>query len=293
MNQRVKLSTDLSTKEIDHLLSIFPTGLVGFDLEMTGLSPFLDKIIEIAAIKITPSGIETFHELINPLITIPEHTIKFHQITNEMVRHKSTLKEPLKQFRDFYQDLPLIAHNAQFDAGYLIRAHHEYGLSPGKNEIYDSCKFARLIYKKNSDAPDNFKLGTLAQYLNIDFTHHQALDDAVCSLKVFDHALKRLQDNANLKNLKTYSYLFKLSQFKKSEDYILPKKLDQLREWVPERKEILIDYSGVNRKGERPVKAISLMPMPQGLILYGLCLQSNMNKTYLIRKIKGVRLKDE
>ena len=73
----------ITPEEIASLLSLFPKGLVAVDLETTGLSPLVDKIIEIAAIKITPEGeVSTYHQLINPLIEIPEFTIQFHGLIN-------------------------------------------------------------------------------------------------------------------------------------------------------------------------------------------------------------------
>lgn len=63
----------------------FPKGIVAFDLETTGLSPLLDKIIEISAIKITDK-IETFHSLIDPKIPIPDITSKIHGLYDEDVK---------------------------------------------------------------------------------------------------------------------------------------------------------------------------------------------------------------
>src|SRR5690606_3617822 len=118
---RIQENLSLGPSELQTLLRFFPQGLVAFDLEMTGLSPLLDKIIEIAAIKILPDGqIESFHTLVNPLIEIPKKTTEFHMITDEMVKDAPTLKRPLKNFIEFYGNLPLVAHNAQFDVGFLI-----------------------------------------------------------------------------------------------------------------------------------------------------------------------------
>ena len=74
----------LTSEEKSSLLGLFPKGLVAVDLETTGLSPLVDKIIEIAAVKLKPDGqITSFHTLINPLIDIPENTIQYHGLRNE------------------------------------------------------------------------------------------------------------------------------------------------------------------------------------------------------------------
>lgn len=281
----------LDQKEKKDLLTAFPRGLVAFDLEMTGLSAIVDKIIEIAAVKITPDGkIETFHRLVNPLIEIPPDTIQFHNITNDMVKDCPSLKKPFKEFIKFYGDFSLVAHNAQFDASYVVRAHHQLGEKLGLSDVYDSCKMARSLFKNAPEGqkPENFKLGTLAEYYSIEFNHHQALDDAMVCLKIFSRLLAKLQIQNKTNELRTKAMLFKLNSFKKATDYLLPKKFDLLKDALLSKQEVTIDYRGTNNVGDRKVKPIALLPLPQGLVLYAFCKQSDMNKHFLINKIKAV-----
>ena len=295
MQSRLNTSLSLSSKEKEILLEYFPKGICAFDLEMTGLSPTLDKIIEIAAIKFLPTGeIETFHSLINPLIPIPEHTIQYHQLTNEKLRDAKTLKTPLREFLNFYDNLPLLAHNAMFDASFLIRGIHEFHYPISLSNIFDSCKFARGLYKKREEAPENFKLSTLAEYFKISFNHHQALEDAIVCLKVFANCLlthKQLRPNDNFK---ADAFLFKLNAFQKPESYILPNKLRDIKVFLENRTSFFIKYKGGQFKGKfRKVTPISLLPLPQGLVLYAECLNSNMNKYFYIRKIQSTSLEDK
>ena len=61
--------------------------LIVFDIESTGVSPRQDRIIELAAIKVTPEGDETTKcWLLNPTVPIPEDSTKIHGITDEDVR---------------------------------------------------------------------------------------------------------------------------------------------------------------------------------------------------------------
>jgi DNA polymerase-3 subunit epsilon len=292
VNNRIEVTSELSPKEISDLLQAFPRGCVAFDLEMTGLSPILDKIIEIAAVKVDKNGNVTyFHELVNPLIPIPEHTIQYHNITNDMVRDARTLKKPLQEFIEFYGDLPLIAHNAQFDAGYLVRAHHQFNFDFTLSDVYDSVKLTRILFKNAPDnnRPKSFKLSDLAEHYDINFNHHQAMDDAIVCMKVFSNCINRMTCNNQMNLLKDFGYIFKMNSFKKPADYELPKKFELLREVVPKQTPIEIEYKGGSIQGLRPVRPIALLPMPQGLVLFAECLKDNMNKHFLIKKIRALQ----
>ncbi len=291
MHNRPNTQLSLTDDEIKVLLEFFPDGICAFDLEMTGLSPLFDKIIEIAACRLLPDGtVETFHSLVNPLIPIPEHTIKYHQLTNDDLRDAPSLKRPLADFLAFYGRLPLLAHNAMFDTSFLVRGIHEYNFEISLSSVFDSVRLPRAVYKKQANAPENFKLSTLAKYFEIDFTHHRALDDAFVCLKVFASCLFELKRQEKQDQLKSMSFLFKLNSFQKAENYFLPNKLKELKQAIQKQQPVEIKYKGGQFKGEyRPVKPISLLPLPQGLVLYAECKKTDMNKYFLIKKIQSFK----
>ncbi|MEX0798276.1 MAG: 3'-5' exonuclease, partial [Bacteriovoracaceae bacterium] len=280
-------------------------GVAAFDLEMTGLTAVVDKIIEIAAVKVDSDGkVSTFHELVNPLIEIPERTIQYHNITNDMVRDRPTLKKPLENFQSFYGSLPLIAHNAQFDASFIVKGLHEHNLSFSLSDIYDSCKMARAVFKNRQKiqkpnhekpCPENFRLATLAKFYNMNFNHHQALDDAIISLKIMSRCMGELQLQDALKpsKVKEMSFLYKLNSFQKREAYILPKKQQALAEHATNKTELEIMYQGGSFKNSfRQVLPVAILPMPQGLALYAQCLKSNTFKYFKLKKIKEYKKAD-
>lgn len=288
---RPTYEANFSEKEISELLKVFPQGLVAFDLETTGLSPVIDKIIEIAAVKIdSERQITTYHTLINPLIEIPEYTVQYHNITNDLVKDAPSLKKPIKEFANFIGNLPLIAHNAQFDAGFYMRGLHLYNLIPGKNPVYDSCHLARVAYKKETEIkPENYKLSSLAEFFKIDFTHHQAMDDAVVCLKAFARTLEKVGGDTT-QFVKSRAYVFNLKNFKKAVEYELPKKFNLLKEHLPDKLPFQMRYAGGTQGNDfRPVRPIAIIPLPQGLVLYGECLISNMNKNFMLKKIKELK----
>jgi len=285
MHKRAQTNISLSNDEISNLLKYFPNGVCSFDFEMTGLSPLFDHIIEIAAIKITPDAqVKTFHALINPLIPLPERTKKYHGITNEELRDRPTIKYVIRDFAQFYGNFPLIAHNAQFDASFLVRSLKEQHIELSLSDIFDSCRFARNIFKKAQSPPRDHKLSTLAEYFNFDFTHHVALEDSIIALKVFSKLinLSISQD----KGLKDLSFLYKLKSFDKNYEVFLPKKLKGIETFVQNQTLISIKYKGgSNPNASRVIRPLAIMNMPNGLILYAHCQESDKNKYYKLKKI--------
>ena len=284
----VNQSFTLPEEEKEALLKAFPQGVIALDLETTGLSPLCDRIIELSAIKLTPKGISTFDQLINPQIPISEITIKIHGITDEMVKNEPTIGEVLPGFVTFMEDLPLIGHNAKFDIGFIVFNMHHLGLTPSNNKVFCSCQFSRAIFK----AMPNHKLGTLAEKLGIALKHHEAFDDACASLRIFAKGLVAVKNEQKelAQGLKE-SQLFLLSDFIQNNEWELPERLKLIGDCVGEQKIIELLYSGGSHKGIfRPVRPIGLLPMPGGPVLYGHCLLSNTYKSFSLSKIRNVRL---
>ncbi len=119
-----------------------------FDFETTGLSPENDRIIEIGALKIIDNKIvDSFNELIDPKRPIPMYISSKINITNEMVFGKRKIEEVLPEFLKFIENLPLIAHNAKFDMGFLLNNLERIGLNcdnPAIDTLYLSRKYLNL-----------------------------------------------------------------------------------------------------------------------------------------------------
>lgn len=267
------------------LFRYFPRGIVALDLETTGLSPLVDKIIEISAIKITPYEFAVFDELIDPEIEIPPHTTEIHHITDAMVRGKRTIEKVLPDFKHFIEDVPLIAHNSKFDLGFIMFDWKRLTLDGTDNDVYCSCKLARSLI----DAP-NFKLSTLVSVLEIPLeNHHRGIDDAYAALKLTIKCLEEYENQAtSAPDLKEQGLLFNLKSFDHFDE--LPEHLSELARIVKFQQVVEIRYKGGQLKNQfRPVKALSLLNTPEGNILYGLCLISDMHKSFHLRKITEIR----
>lgn len=287
----MSMEVDLILQSIKslELFEIFPQGVVVFDLETNGLSPLCDHVIEVAAIKATPSDEgphwETFHHLVHPERPIGEDTLKVHGITNEMVQDAPAFFEVLPQFLKFSQGLPLLAHNAQFDVGFLAYFMHQKKFPFPKNPVYCGLKFARKAHKKSP----NFKLSSLAQFLEVPTGQsHRAMDDTLASLLIWEKGVVAAEASQFAFLLKE-SFLTDLSQYQDFE-FDLDGPLKGLDSFARKKQLIDMKYSGGNHKGKwRPIRPVSLLPMPQGPILYAHCLLSDQYKTFLLKKIKEIK----
>lgn len=148
-----------------------------FDIETTGLSVQNCKITEIGAVKVKNGKItEKFNTFVNPEMPIPQEIVELTSITDEMVADAPKIKEALTSFFEFIggQDKLLVAHNANFDTGFIRQAAKDCSME-FNNPYLDTVALSRFL---NPDLKKH-KLDVLAEYYNLgDFKHHRASDDA-------------------------------------------------------------------------------------------------------------------
>lgn len=122
---------------------------VVFDTETTGLNPGQgDRIVEVGCIELInllPTGRE-FQIYINPGRPVSEATVRITGITNETLRGKPPFESPLVVDRllEFFGDSPIVAHNAEFDRGFLNYELELMGRPPfPKERFIDTLVLAR------------------------------------------------------------------------------------------------------------------------------------------------------
>jgi DNA polymerase III subunit epsilon len=95
-----------------------------FDTETTGLDPKQgDRIVEVGCIELInylPTGRE-LQIYINPGRPVSEATVRITGITNETLRSKPQFSHPdvVDRLLEFFGEDPIVAHNAEFDRGFL------------------------------------------------------------------------------------------------------------------------------------------------------------------------------
>ncbi len=280
---RSKIDIQISADEKQKILKYFPNGIIAFDLETTGLSPLLDRIVEISAIKIAETT-ETFHTLINPQIPIPEVTSKIHGLFDQDVKDAPTLNEGIQSFLDFVGENPLLAHNAQFDAGFLISSLEIAELPFPKVPIYCSVKFARKVFPKK----ESYSLGELAKSLDIPLSsHHHAMDDTYACLKIF---IQGLFEEKFKKEVFKDAFLFSLKDFKIHKPDLENEQNIRIIDAIKNNEVIDIMYKGGSHRGKfRSIRPLSILPLPQGPAVYAHCLLSDLYKFFYLAKISETR----
>lgn len=167
---------------------MFEDSFVIVDLETTGLSPKNGEIIEIGAIKVINNEVvDKMDIFVKPSRPITLFTTNLTGITNEMVDEGLNIKEALKVFDEFSDGMRLMAHNAKFDMGFLdVYMKKELGKSV-REDALDTLIISRALVK---DVP-NYKLGTLANRFNIDYSGaHRSLRDCEITLDVYNNIRK-------------------------------------------------------------------------------------------------------
>lgn len=165
------------------------------DLETTGLSFRTEKITEIGAV-IYKNGeiINKFECFVNPEKPIPEEVIEVTHITDDMVKDAETIEQVLPKFLDFIGDRVIVAHNADFDVGFLKYNADKIGIKL-ENTYIDTLRLAKDLFPEYK----KYKLGIIADKLGIKVdVAHRALDDVITLVKVF----KIMQDMLNKEGAK-------------------------------------------------------------------------------------------
>ncbi len=169
----------------------FSDAFVAFDLETTGLSSRNDKIIEIGAVLIQNGReIDRFQSFVDPEMRLQKETIDLTGITDDMLRGAPKLKDIFPKFLEFVGDHVLVAHNADFDTGFIRAACEKLGYSYGFTSADTLVLSQNLLPHLN-----RFKLDVVANALSLpEFNHHRAADDAVTCGLVFAKLLEKLEE---------------------------------------------------------------------------------------------------
>lgn len=159
--------------------------IVCFDLETTGLDSENDRIIEIGACIIREGQIcETYSTFVDPEMPISAKITDITGISPEMVVGAPKEKEAVEEFLKFCGGLPLVAHNASFDIGFIRSACMRHHINNDGRDLVsvDTVTLSQSLLTDLS----KFKLDSLTRYFKLPaFNHHRATDDAIALGRIY------------------------------------------------------------------------------------------------------------
>lgn len=164
---------------------------VAVDLETTGLEYDKDEIIEIALVLFENNKpVKTLDYLVKPRQDLRSFIEVLTGITKDDLLSAAEFVDVAGEVRAFIGDLPIVAHNAQFDFKFLKNAFGKVGIDFENHPVYDSLTISRIAFQ---DVP-NHRLETLVRHLGIERSAaHRALPDAEACGSLFVLAQEALE----------------------------------------------------------------------------------------------------
>lgn len=172
-------------------------------LDVETANDFRGSICSIGLVRFKNGTVsETFYSLINPEEEFDWFNISIHGIRPEDVTNAPTFPEIKQQIVDFIGEDIVVAHFAQFDMGALKDVYQKYQIE--FDNIHYICSYH--LAKTTFPGQLNYKLKGLANTLNIQLEHHNALSDAQTSGLILDFLIKSNGFSDLGEFLKAYRY---------------------------------------------------------------------------------------
>lgn len=160
------------------------------DIETNGSKPGTSQVIEIGALMIQNGEVIDHYETFVECAFLPEYISKITGIEHEDLIGAPTRKEALIGLRHFMEDAIFVAHNADFDFGFLNASFERFGLGNIGNPKLCTIELARRTFES-----ERYGLAFLIDFLGIETaTHHRAYSDAVCAAKVMEKSVQTLPE---------------------------------------------------------------------------------------------------
>jgi len=152
---------------------------VALDLETTGLTPRLDRIIEVGAVRFQGDQVlASFQSLVRPEVAIPRAVQELTGIRDIDVAAAPHPDVVIAELINFVGESAVVAHSGNFDLSYLVD-----GDGAGKPyDLFDTLDLTRILLPM---APSH-SLPHLSRQLGLRHPHpHRALSDADAARQLF------------------------------------------------------------------------------------------------------------
>lgn len=156
-----------------------------------------DSACSVGIFKFGDSGTVSEHYLINPEIEDDQwdpFAISIHGIKPEMVKSSPNFEEVWTKIELISNNSILVAHNAAFDMSVIRYSLKRYNLKPKPFKYLCSAKISKKVWP---ELPTT-RLDYLAELFNIEFEHHNALEDAKTCAAIFVESLSKFYKNMDI-----------------------------------------------------------------------------------------------
>lgn len=158
------------------------------DIETNGSKPETAQVIEVGAVMIQNGEIiDTFESFVECTF-VPEYISKITGILPEDLIDAPNHVAVLTKLREFMEDAIFVAHNADFDYGFLNHSFERVGLGSIGNQKLCSIDLARRTIKS-----ERYGLAYLNESLELGSNkHHRAYSDALATANLLKIIFKNI-----------------------------------------------------------------------------------------------------
>jgi len=128
--------------------------------------------------------------LINPEAYFDPFNTSIHGIRQKDVKGAPTFDKIYSELVNRISD-QIVIHHMPFDRIAINRACGQYNLEVIQSKWLDSARIVRRTWEQF--AHKGYGLANVAAFLKIDFTHHDALEDAIAAAKIVHQACEKTQ----------------------------------------------------------------------------------------------------
>ena len=159
------------------------------DVETTGTSPSVDRVVQIGVIKCYADGRRVeWESLVNPECHIPAEATECHGITDERVKDAPTFRGIAGVLHKSLAGCDVLGYNVGFDLRFLDAEFKRLGMPSLQPRIVDAMKIFHLYHPRNLAA-------AVERYLKRKMDGaHDALIDARYTLEVWEAQMQAHPD---------------------------------------------------------------------------------------------------
>lgn len=192
LNQMRRAGFDADIRRVEYRYDPDQTYVV-VDIETTGGRAASERITEIGAVKIRNHRvIGEYHSLLNPGRRIPAFITRLTGISDAMVADAPRFAEIADDFEDFTADCVFVAHNVNFDYGFIAAEYRRLDRSYKRPKF---CTCAEM--RRHHPGHASYSLGNLCGALSIALdNHHRALCDARAAAELLAHINRKRENTA-------------------------------------------------------------------------------------------------